>query len=105
MTETDPSYVLLPPHSTCSLENTLFSKVCAALATRYDVSVSTVQPRLHKAEISMWGKIRCLDGGDTMHASALMSTGEDCRDASHVRVSRSPSWAIPLLTIPVRATS
>jgi hypothetical protein len=106
VTGTDPSYVLLPPHRTDGLDDVLFNKVCAALATRYDVSVSTVRPRLHKAGISTWGKVRCLDGGDTMHASVLMSMGEDRRDASYVRVSR-PCFCYRAAThyIPVRATS
>jgi hypothetical protein len=91
MTGSDLSYVLLPPHCTDSLDKALFNKVCATLATRYDVSVSIMQPRLHKAKISTWGKVRCLDSGDTMHASVLVLMGEDRQDASYVRVSR-PSF-------------
>ena len=88
MIEADPSYILLPPHRTDNLEPALFNKVCAALATRFDIPLSTVRPHLLKANISTWGKVRCLDGGDTMHASALVTMGDDRRDASYVRVSR-----------------
>lgn len=84
----DSSYVLLPPQCTDHLDATLFKKVCAALATRFDVPLSTVRPRLEKAKISTWGKVRCPDGGDTMHASTLVAMGDDRRDASYVRVSR-----------------
>jgi hypothetical protein len=72
------------------LDDVLFNKleVCTMLATWYDMSVSTVRPRLHKAGISTWGKVRCLDDEDTMHASVLMLMGEDRWDASYVQVSR-----------------
>jgi hypothetical protein len=83
----DPTYTLLPPHCTESLDATMFSKVGAALATRFDVSVQTVLPRLQKAQISTWGKVRCIDGGDMMHAFMSVSRGVDHRDASFVRVS------------------
>lgn len=88
MIVTDQSYVLLPPHRPDSLDTALFNKVCAALATRFDVSLSTIRPRLEKAKISMWGKIRCANGGDTIHASTLVTMGDDRRDASYVRVSK-----------------
>jgi hypothetical protein len=83
----DSSYVLLPPRRTDNLSAALFNGVCAALATRFDVPLSTVRPRLDKAEISTWGKVRCLNDGDTIHASSSMTMGDDRRDASFVRVS------------------
>jgi len=97
VTGTDPTYVLLPPHRTDSLDNALFNKVCAALATRFDASITTVRPHLKKARISTWGKVRCLDGGDTMHACKMMSMGDDNRDASYIRVSRFSFYVVPIL--------
>jgi hypothetical protein len=82
----DLSYILLPPHHTDNLNAALFNGVCAMLATQFDVPLSTVRPRLDKAQISTWGKVRCLDS-DTIHASSSMTMGDDRRDASYVRVS------------------
>jgi hypothetical protein len=33
-----------------------------------------------------FGKVRYLDGGDTINASALVAVGDDHRDATFVRV-------------------
>ena len=88
MIVTDPSYVLLPPHRVDNLDTALFHKVCAALATRFDVLLSTVRPHLMKAKISTWGKVHCPDSGDTIHASTLVTMGDDRWDASYVQVSK-----------------
>lgn len=41
---------------------------------------------LRKAKLCQYGKVRRLQGGDMMHASALVSIGDDKRDASYVWV-------------------
>lgn len=82
----DSDCVLLPPHRS-DLDATLLNRVCAALATRFDVSKPSMRKRLQKADVSLWAKVRHLDGGDTMHASTLVPFGDDRRDATYVRVS------------------
>ena len=37
--------------------------------------------------IDQWGKVRRIDGGDTMTAALLGQGGLDRRDSTHVRVS------------------
>jgi hypothetical protein len=39
------------------------------------------------AQLSQWGKVRRLEGGDTMHARDLVRFSERDRDASYVCVS------------------
>jgi len=81
--------VLLPPHSMAPLSSPLFKSVSAALGTRYNVAASSIRPRLRNAKISTYAKVRRVDGGDTMHASSAVCSGEDSRDATYVRVSPS----------------
>jgi hypothetical protein len=84
---TDPTCVLLPPCDRRPITPTLVNKIAISLATRFDISVSKVRPCLRKAAIKQYGKVRRLDGGDTMNAATLVSTHDDYRDASFVRVS------------------
>ena len=89
MYTSDPTIVLLPPHSMAPLPLPLFKSVSAALGTRYDVAVSSIRPRLRNAKISTYAKVRRVDGGDMMHASSAVHSGEDSRDTTYVRVSPS----------------
>lgn len=59
----------------------------ACLATRYDASMATVRRHMSKAKIELWGRIRYMNGGDTINASSMVKRlQEDSRDASYVRV-------------------
>lgn len=59
----------------------------AALATWYDTTVAVIRKNVAVDQIEEWGKVRRIDGGDTMNASALVSSTEDRRDATFVQVS------------------
>jgi hypothetical protein len=65
----------------------VLNKIIAALATRYSTTVAVIRKHVAVDQIEEWGKVRRIDGGDTMNASALMSSTEDRRDATFVRVS------------------
>jgi hypothetical protein len=51
------------------------------------VSLAVVRQHVKEASIEQWGKVRRLDGGDTMLAAGLVSRQHDSRDATFVRVS------------------
>ena len=69
------------------MSSALSDKVAVCLSTRFDLPVKHIRPYLLKAQLIQYGKIRFIDGGDTVHASTLVPTGDDRRDASFVRVS------------------
>src|SRR5882762_1855877 len=83
---TDPTYVLLPPCDRNQLSSGLVEKIILCLSTRFDVAMKDIRPHLRKASLIQYGKLRCLDSGDVMNASALAAVGEDRRDATYVRV-------------------
>jgi hypothetical protein len=63
-----------------------------------------IRPQLQTASLRQYGKVRHLDGGDVMHASALVAVGDDHRDATFVRVSYilcNRICAPIMLTIPI----
>jgi hypothetical protein len=65
----------------------VLNQIIAALATRYDTTVAVIRKHVAVDQIEEWGKVHRTDGGDTMNASALVSSTEDRRDATFVRVS------------------
>ena len=85
----DPMLVLGYPrqiHTTIS--QGLLSKIIVTLVTRYNTTRTIIKRHLSVQDIEIWGKIRRLDGGDTMRAAAVgRANAEDKRDASYVRVS------------------
>lgn len=86
--EADPTCVLLPPCRDTAITASLLQNIKVCLATRFDFpNLSRATPLLARASIHQYGKVRRLDGGDTMHASTLVSTSNDRRDATYVRVS------------------
>ena len=82
----DPTCTLLHPHSTSPLPSNVRDRISAALATRYNVTKSIAKNYLPDC-IDQWGKIRRMDGGDTMVAALLGRGTLDKRDATHIRVS------------------
>lgn len=56
------------------------------LQTRYGKGAAAIRRHLPKENIDQYGKVRRLDGGDMMHASLLVHSQEDSRDATFVRV-------------------
>ncbi|KAG1906659.1 uncharacterized protein F5891DRAFT_941884 [Suillus fuscotomentosus] len=83
--ESYPSCVLLPPRRTTPLTSVTLSRIFKALATRFDVSLALVRQHVKEVYIEQWGKVRRLDGGDTMLAAGLVSSQHDSRDATFVR--------------------
>lgn len=82
----DPTYVLLPPCNRDPIPRPLFEKIIICLSTRFDLPVKNIRPHLRIASLRQYGKVRCLDGGDVMNASALVAVGDDRRDATFIRV-------------------
>jgi hypothetical protein len=84
---TDPSCVLLPPCDQNPVPASLLDKIVACLSTRFGIPAKNIRPYLRTASLKQYGKVRQLNGGDTMNASALVAVGDDRRDATFVRVS------------------
>ena len=82
----DPTCILLPPRTATTPEPSLLKKVIAALATRYDTSATRMQCICSAECVRTWGKVRWLDGGDTMHAASVIKPAQDSRDVTFVWV-------------------
>ncbi|KAF5319954.1 hypothetical protein D9611_011078 [Ephemerocybe angulata] len=88
-------YSLLPPHRSCNLESIpqMKRRVAVALVTRFSkpngdlvIDVATALRLLDESVVEMWGRVKRLEGGDTMLASEVVTTNaEDRRNASYVR--------------------
>ncbi|GBE87125.1 hypothetical protein SCP_1003720 [Sparassis crispa] len=77
--------LLLPPHRTADMKTTpLIEKIVGALATRFNVTARVARHALPE-QIKLWGKVRILPDGDTIHAAALSKPREDRCDATYVR--------------------
>jgi hypothetical protein len=58
------------------------------LGTRFEVPASTIRKVLPKElQITEYGRVRRLNGGDNMQARELVALGVDSRDMSFVRAS------------------
>ena len=79
--------MLLPPCSCDPVLPSLLEKIVASLSTRFNIPVKDIRPHLRNAKLKQYGKVRRLDGGDTMNASELVPVSGDLRDATFVRVS------------------
>lgn len=55
--------------------------------TRYNTRIGVINKYVSRANIERYGKVRRLQDGDTMLASALMSSTGERRDSTWVRVS------------------
>ncbi|KAJ4496886.1 hypothetical protein C8R41DRAFT_760931 [Lentinula lateritia] len=81
-----PTCILLPPRRPASTVTQFWTdKICVALATRYNTSIQTIRKYLSTDNIERWGKVRRLNGGDSMNASSLVPIAEDRRDATFIR--------------------
>jgi hypothetical protein len=84
----DPLYVLTPPmRSAESINRSLWMKLTASLATRFDVTAQTIRQLIPKdSQFIQYGRVYQLEGGDVMHARELNPLQSDSRDMSFVRV-------------------
>ncbi|KAI6014252.1 hypothetical protein BKA83DRAFT_4465893 [Pisolithus microcarpus] len=64
-----PTCALLPPHHSTLLEDSLKTR-----AHQY----------LDHSKVELWGKVKWLDGGDTMVAATLAPCSQDLHDASYI---------------------
>jgi hypothetical protein len=85
----DPLYVLTPPmQSAESIKHSLWMKLTASLATRFDTTAQTIRRLIPKhSRFIQYGRVYLLEGGDVMHARELNAAPQsDSRDMSFVRV-------------------
>lgn len=77
----------LHPHIKASIDNGLQKKVTSYLTRVYSLSAGDTRKSV-SGEILQWGKLRVLDGGDTVHACKLVSssTSDERRDATFIKV-------------------
>jgi hypothetical protein len=79
---------LTSPKKASILPHVLRVKFTAVLGTRFQVSAAAIRRTLPKElQITEYGRVRKLDGGDNMQARELVAPGVDSRDMSFVRVS------------------
>jgi hypothetical protein len=67
------------------LDDSIRKVLVNGLATRFNVA-SRVAKKFLPDDVEQWGKLRRLEGGDIMHAHAIVPKRMDGRDASFVRV-------------------
>lgn len=84
----DDSCVLAPPHikKGSTTDKQLIRRICVCLTTRFNISFTRVSRYVGSLNIEQYARVRRLQGGDTMHASSLVTAGDDRREASYVRV-------------------
>ena len=84
----DPLYVLTPPkRSAESINRSLWMKLTASLATRFDVTAQTIHQLIPKdSQFIQYGRVYQLEGGDVMHAHELNPPQSDSCDMSFVWV-------------------
>ena len=82
----DLTCTLLYPKCTEQLPSNVLNCLSEALATRYNVTKAVAKQHIPK-QIYQWGKVRRIDGGDTMVAALIGWHSSDRRDATHVRIS------------------
>ena len=84
----DPLYVLTPPKRSAEvIQRSLWMKLTASLATRFDTSAQIIRRLIpNNSKFVQYGRVYQLEGGDTMHARELNPPQSDSRDMSFVRV-------------------
>ena len=64
-----------------SIKPSLWMKLTASLATRFDVTAQTIRRLIpKKSQIVQYGRVYQLEGGDVMHARELNPPQSDSRD-------------------------
>lgn len=73
-----------------AIDSPLRNKIAAYLATNYEVSRAQALTYLPD-ELSLWGKLKKLEGGDLIHAwdmvSAYHTSPDSVRDATFIKVN------------------
>jgi hypothetical protein len=65
----------------------LREKIITHLATRYEIEKRVIELYTPGTlNIELFGRMRILEGGDTIRAAQLTATADDLRDATFVRV-------------------
>ena len=83
----DPEFLLSGPRRCEILPQLIRDKIWACLATRFNVRKNVVQTVVKlDQEVTQFGKVRRLQGGDLMTGRHFVNKSEDTRDASFVRV-------------------
>lgn len=82
----DDTCVLLPKRQTVTLDRATRERIVGALVTRLVAVNPAIIRHAIPSEVDEWGKVRIVNGGDTMVAALVNSGAEDCRDATFVRV-------------------
>lgn len=78
---------MLPRRYITTLDPSLWKTLTAALATRYDKSASMIHTLIPKnTSVIAHGRVRKLEGGDTIQARKLVPLMSNNRDMSFVRV-------------------
>ncbi|KAJ7118905.1 hypothetical protein C8R44DRAFT_624982, partial [Mycena epipterygia] len=75
-----PDIRMVYPHRTIAVNEPLRKKIASYLATNYDVTHSQAL-KFIPTELSLWGKLKRLGGGDLIHARDLVSTYHTSQDA------------------------
>ncbi|KAG1790483.1 uncharacterized protein HD556DRAFT_1192531, partial [Suillus plorans] len=85
--ESYPTCVLLPPRQKGpdAIDDSLYSKIIKALATWLDTTPTVLKRVVFHNHMEQWGKVRRLEGGDTMICARLVKKQVDSRDATFVR--------------------
>ena len=70
-----------------SIKASLWMKLTASLATRFDVTAKVIRRLIPKdSQFLQYGWVYRLEGGDIMHARELKTLQSDSRDMSFVQV-------------------
>ena len=70
-----------------SIDRSLWMKLTASLATRFDTTASRIRRLIPKnSQFVQYGRVYQLEGGDVMHARELNPPQSDSHDMSFVRV-------------------
>ncbi|KZV78954.1 hypothetical protein EXIGLDRAFT_847001 [Exidia glandulosa HHB12029] len=80
-----PSTVLMGPSSTYELSGPERRKIARHLSVRFNNANAKALEQYVPTAIEAWGKVRRLDGGDTIHAREMVKRRHDERDATFVR--------------------
>jgi len=75
----------MTPSQVGTLNKAIRKVLTNGLATRFGVFPRVARKYLPE-DVEQWGKLRCLEGGDIMHAYKIVSKCIDGQDATFIRV-------------------